>query len=207
MTPARVAVAAVLLLASTTPALAKDYGQLGEIFPIIEVDLLKAIAARLKGMSASGELGKIQDDLKERTIARVKRPAPVEGLSPALEARTSIYDPSIVFDHDVVNAAGQVVVKRGVRVNPLQFLPYREVLVFFDGDRPAEEKYVLERFGQRTDAKLIMTKGSPFDAMGRLHHRFYFDQGGMLSTKLGVRHTPTIVERAGDVLKLSEVPL
>ena len=82
MTPARVAVAAVLLLASTTPALAKDYGQLGEIFPIIEVDLLKAISARLKGMSASGELAKIQDDLKERTIARVKRPAPVEGLSP-----------------------------------------------------------------------------------------------------------------------------
>ena len=147
-------VASVLLLATAVTALAHDYGQQGEVFPVIEVDLLKAISARLKGMSASGEMGKIQEDLKQRTIARVKRPPPVEGLSPAIEARSFTYDPSIVFDHDVVNATGQVIVKRGARVNPLQFLPYREVLVFFDGDRPAEEKFVLDHYGQRDDAKL-----------------------------------------------------
>lgn len=198
---------ATLALTPGGTALARDYGQQGEVFPVIEVDLLKAIAARLKGMSASGEMARLQEDLKQRTIARVKRPVPVAGLSPAVAPRTFTYDPSIVFDHDVTNARGQVIVKRGARVNPLHFLPYAEVLVFFDGDRPAEARYVLARFGGRADAKLIMTRGSPFDAMGQYHHRFYFDQGGVLTTKLGVRHTPTIVERDGDVLSLREVPL
>ena len=204
---AALSIGAALLLSLAVPARTRDFGQQGELFPVIEVDLLKAIAARLKGMNSSGEMARIQEDLKQRTIARVKRPAPVAGLSPATAARTFIYDPSIVFDHDVVNARGVVVVKRGAKVNPLHFLPFHEVLVFFDGDRPIEEKYVLDHFGQQIDAKLIMTKGSPFEAMGRLHHRFYFDQGGMLTTKLGVHRTPTVVLRVGDVLKLSEVPL
>ena len=46
--------------ALATSAAAKDYGQLGTMFPIEEVDLLKAISARLHGMQANGDLTRAQ---------------------------------------------------------------------------------------------------------------------------------------------------
>jgi conjugal transfer pilus assembly protein TraW len=37
--------------------------------------------------------------------------------------------------------------------------------------------------------------------------RFYFDQEGRLTGKLGVRHTPAIAQQDGRVVKLSEIVL
>ena len=195
------------LVALASSAVAKDYGQLGTTFPIEEVDLLKAISARLHGMQANGDLARAQQALKDRTIAGVMRPHPVDGLTPASEARTFTYDPSIEFDHDVRDRQGHLIVARGARFNPLKMLPFNETFVFFDGDRKAEMDFVLARFLGRPDVKLIMTKGAPFAAMKAWHQRFYFDQGGLLTIKLGVRHTPTTVARDGDVLRLNEIVL
>ena len=202
---ARPIVFGLAVLAST--AAAKDYGQLGAMFPIEEVDLLKAISARLHTMQNNGDLARTQQVLKDRTIAGVMRPHPVDGLTPASEARSFTYDPSIEFDHDVRDRKGHLIVARGARFNPLKMLPFNETFVFFDGDRKAEMDFVLARYRGRPDVKLIMTNGAPFAAMKAWHQRFYFDQGGLLTTKLGVRHTPTTVARDGDVLRLNEIVL
>ena len=37
--------------------------------------------------------------------------------------------------------------------------------------------------------------------------RFYFDQGGNLTGKFGIRHTPALVRQRGDVLVVGEVVL
>ena len=58
-----------------------------------------------------------------------------------------------------------------------------------------------------TAAKIIFVSGSPFDAMKPWQRRFYFDQGGTLTSKFGIRHTPAVVSAAGASLKISEVPL
>jgi conjugal transfer pilus assembly protein TraW len=34
--------------------------------------------------------------------------------------------------------------------------------------------------------------------------RFYFDQDGRLTTHFGIRHTPAVVERKGDLLLVTE---
>lgn len=201
--------AALVLAASrlAVPAEAKDYGQLGATFPIEEVDLLKAIAARLHAMAANGDLARAKETLKARTIAGVMHPRPVEGLTPASTARSFTYDPTIEFDHDVHDRQGHLIVARGSLFNPLVMLPFNETFVFFDGERKAELDFVLARFRGRPDVKLVMTKGAPFAAMKTWHQRFYFDQGGLLTTKLGVRHTPTVVARDGQVLRLNEIVL
>ena len=58
----------------------------------------------------------------------------------------------------------------------------------------------------------IFVSGSPFDAMKPYQRRFWFDQGGQLSAKFGIRHTPAVVTGAPisngiKALKVSEVPL
>ena len=80
---------AALLAVLLCPAevLARDYGQRGTVFPVIERDLLEQIHSRLTQMERSGETARLNEDLKRRTIARVGRPDPVAGIVRASEAR------------------------------------------------------------------------------------------------------------------------
>ena len=65
----------VLTIALALPAAAqaRDYGQQGAVFPVIERDLLEQIHSRLVAMEKSGETAKLNDQLKRRTAARVNR--------------------------------------------------------------------------------------------------------------------------------------
>lgn len=200
-------VAFIAVLFSSTASQARDYGRLGEVFPIEEVNLLQAIASRLKGMQSSGELARKQDEFRKKVAASIDRPTRVQGLSPATSPRVFRYDPSMVFQETIKDDKGRVIVPAGTRVSPAQFIPFTQTFIFFDGDRKEEMDFVMSRYARREDVKLIMTNGAPLKAMKFYQQRFYFDQGGTLTTRLGIRRTPTVVEPDGQFLKLTEVVL
>ncbi len=196
--------AGVMLLAFTSPVLARDYGQLGTTTPVIEPDLLAAIEARLLAVQASGRLAAMQKELAARTAAKVKRPPPVEGLSPATATKTWTYDPTITVAGDIFDHQGHLIIAAGRKVNPLDTVGLRQSLVFLDADDPAQLRWAVKATTP-LNAKLILTKGSPFDVMKAEQRRVYFDQGGKLTTKFGIRHTPAVVEQAGRVLRVTEL--
>jgi len=68
--------------------MARDYGQHGTVWPVIEPDLLQQIHARLTQLEKTGETARLNEELKRRTIARVNRPEPVTGLSLAPATRS-----------------------------------------------------------------------------------------------------------------------
>ncbi|PKP99176.1 MAG: type-F conjugative transfer system protein TraW [Alphaproteobacteria bacterium HGW-Alphaproteobacteria-13] len=185
---------------------AADYGQMGQTFPIIEADLLTTIETRLRTLEANGGIERLQREMQEQAVASVRRPKRLDGMTPASVKREWLYDPSIVTDDDIVDAKGNVIAARGTRVNPLDMVQLRQALVFIDGDNAAELQWALRTWSD-TAAKIIFVSGSPFDAMKPWQRRFYFDQGGTLTTKFGIRHTPAVVSEAGSRLRISEVPL
>lgn len=192
---------------TSVPASAKDYGVRGKTFAVSEVDLLKSISQRLRIMQSSGEIDRLNGQFRDRAIAKINRPTPVQGMSPATVKRSFFYDPTMVFGGDVKDDKGRIIVRKGQSMNPLDTLPFNQTYVFFDGDRPEEMKYVTENFANDAQIKLIMVKGAPLDAMKRYRRKFYFDQTGYLTTKLGVRHTPAVMVRDGKKLKIEEIPL
>src|SRR3546814_4590231 len=84
----------VLALALPATAQARDYGQRGTVFPVIERDLLEQIQSRLVGLEASGETARLNEDLKRRTLARVDRPSPIAGIARASESRSWVFHPT-----------------------------------------------------------------------------------------------------------------
>ena len=60
-----------LALAIAPQAMARDYGQHGAVWPVIEPDLLQQIHARLTQLEKTGETARLNEELKRRTIARV----------------------------------------------------------------------------------------------------------------------------------------
>ena len=190
-------------LAIAAPAAARDYGQQGAVWPIAEPDLLQQIHARLTQLERTGETARLNEQLKQRTIARINRPQPVAGLVQASIERTWRFDPTITVERDIADNRGRVIVAAGTRVNPLDTVPLRSPLVFLDGDEPAQLAWALKRFGS-TPAKLILVKGAPLELMKARQRRFYFDQGGTLVKRFGIRAVPASVEQQGRVLVITE---
>lgn len=197
---------ATVLSILSEAASARDYGQQGEVFPVIETDLLSVIQNKLTTMQTSGALDRANKELAARTEARVKRPTPVKGIVVASQSRSWIHDPTITVEQDLRDGKGRVIVARGTRVNPLDTVPFRQRLVFLDGDDPAQVAWVMGRT-TALNAKLILVRGSPFALMKAEQRRFYFDQSGTLTTKFGVRAVPAVIEQAGRTLKVSEIAI
>ena len=196
--------AAVTLSASPAPA--RDYGQQGAVFPVIEADLLTVIRNKLTHMQASGATDRANRALGQRTAARVRRPAPVAGIATAVEPRAWTVDPTITVRQDLRDTKGRVIVTAGSRVNPLDTVPLRQRLVFLDGDDPAQVAWATSRT-TALNAKLILVKGSPFALMKAEQRRFFFDQSGTLTRHLGIRAVPAVVEQQGRTLSIRELVL
>ena len=199
---------ALLILAAmfTLPvsAQARDYGQHGTVFPVIERDLLEQIQSRLIAMEASGETARLNEKLKRQTLARVNRPAPVAGIARASETRRWSFDPTITLAADIRGAKGELIHTAGTRVNPLDSVSLRSDLLFIDGDDPDQLAWALK---QNAGAKLILVKGAPLKLMKARQRRFYFDQGGKLTGKFGIGAVPARVRQNGRLLEISEVAL
>ncbi|KWV92512.1 type-F conjugative transfer system protein TraW [Erythrobacter sp. AP23] len=195
---------ALLLAAFPSGVQARDYGQRGAVFPVIERDLLEQIHSRLAQMEKSGETARLNQELKRRTIVRVNRPDPVAGLIRAHESRSWQFDPTITLAADIRGAKGELIHAAGTRVNPLDSVKLRSDLLFFDGDDPAQIRWALR---QDANAKLILVKGAPLELMNARQRRFYFDQGGKLTEKFGIKAVPARVRQNGRQLEISEIAL
>lgn len=197
--------ASALALIVAGQAQARDYGQHGTVWPVIEPDLLAQIHARLARLEASGETAKLNDELKRRTIAKVNRPTPVAGMGLASAVRRWSFDPTITVDTDIKDDKGRTIIARGTRVNPLDTVPLRAPLVFLDGDDKAQVDWALARYG-RTAAKFILVGGAPLELMKAKQRRFYFDQSGKLSEHFAIRAVPAVIEQSGRALIVTEQP-
>lgn len=198
--------ASALALIVANQASARDYGQQGTVWPVIEPDLLQQIHARLQHLEATGETARLNEELKRRTIARVNRPEPVAGITSASEKRVWRFDPTITVERDIADDKGRVIIAAGTRVNPLDTVPLRAPLVFLDGDDPAQLAWAAQRYGA-TRAKLILVRGAPLELMKARQRRFYFDQGGNLVKHFGIRAVPATVEQQGRLLVITEAPI
>ena len=202
----RLGSAAILLsaLAAAFPgsAPAADLGVRGAAWPIAEPDLLGEIEARLAHMRRSGKLASFEAQARARS--RLEQPAPVPGIAPARERRTRLFDAAIVVERDIRLPGGTLIAAAGARVNPLARHPLTRGLLFIDGRRPVEVGWAL---AYAKPAKIVLLAGRPLDLV-RSHGRpFFFDQGGRLAARLGLRFTPALVEQAGTALRITEIPV
>ena len=196
--------ALAILPAAGMPAAGADLGVRGATWPIAEPDLLVQIESRLLEMERSGERARIEREARARARARLEEPDPVAEIAPAREARSRTFDPSIKVERDIRLPDGTLIAAAGTRVNPLARHALTRDLLFVDGRREAEIAWALE-YAQ--PAKIVLLAGRPLD-LARTHGRaFFFDQGGRLAARFGLRFTPALVEQAGTQLRITEIPV
>ena len=199
-----VLLAALPIAAITLGASAKDLGVRGATWPVAEPDLLTEIETRLLQMQQSGELARLEEDARIRARRQLEEPEPVPGIAPATEERSRPFDPAITVARDIRTPDGTLIAAAGTRVNPLEHLPLTRALLFIDGRREAEVAWAL---AHDRPAKIVLLAGRPLELMRRHRRPFFFDTGGRLAARFGIAATPTLVERDGSRLRLTEIPI
>ena len=201
--------AAALLFAAMLAALpgaasAKDLGVRGATWPVAEPDLLEEIEARLLEMERSGALARFEDEARAAARRKLEEPAPAPGIAPTREERSRLFDPAITVARDIRSADGALIAAAGTRVNPLERVALARDLLFVDGRRAAEVAWAL---AHERPAKIVLLAGRPLVLMREHRRPFYFDQGGRLAARFGLRFTPSLVAQDGTRLRITEVPV
>lgn len=201
-----------IMIFSTVILNAKELGCMGETFPIQEESLLTVILSKLQHMSDSGKLKDIEKEIQKRVATSIKNPKPVSNIGHTKVESIHTYDPSITVKSDLKDQNGTIFHKKGDVVNPLKMRSMTKPLLFIDGEESSHIEWAKRKLKKNRFSKVIIVKGKPLDihiesedpTVGIYEHPIYFDQQGILTTKLEIQNVPAIVSQKGDVLEVKE---
>jgi conjugal transfer pilus assembly protein TraW len=180
--------------ASVYPASSQD--ALGPSYPITEPDMLEEIQARLKSMEKDGRMGQLKKEAIERSKQSIERPDAVKGIVKTRQARTFYFDPSWRVPRDITAPDGQVIARAGDVVNPLDYVPLSNHLLFFDQSDPKQVKKAAEILIRFNGAvKPILVAGEPLKLTRLWKRQVYFDQSGHLVRRFGITQVPALVSQ------------
>jgi conjugal transfer pilus assembly protein TraW len=204
----RCPILASLLCLSVIPSysLASDLGVVGPIYEIAERDLIEVMKERFRRLEQSGEMRKLEDRYKAKVVDAVERPRPISGITATQTARTYFVDPTWTLDRNVVDEKGQVLFPAGTRVNPLDYTPLTQTLMFFD-QRERSQVAFAKRFLAEAKARVkpILVGGEPLKLMRQWKREVFYDQGGVLSRKFLLKQVPALITQDGNRLRIDEI--
>ncbi len=176
---------------------AKDVGNYGHTFSIAEEDLLLMLQKRLN--NAHWDAQKCHE-IQNVLIEKIEKPLGIN-LPKALKIRIFAFDPTICLQTNITDQAGKIIIPKGTKINPLDTAKLNENLLFFDSNDAGQLAWAKTQNG-----KWILTSGAPLAIEKTENRPVYFDQGGYLTKKLGIRALPAKVSQAQDKLKVEEIP-
>ena len=148
----------------------------------------------------------LQRDAQSRAKQGIEQPAAITTVSRTTQPRTHYYDPSLVVPYAITDAEGRIIVTPGTTVNPLDTVSLSKHLLFFDARDAGQVKRARELLDQHSGrVKLILTGGSYLELMKRWQTPVFFDQQGLLTTKLHIQHVPALVYQDGRRLRIDEI--
>lgn len=197
----------ILLICAISTSYAQNLGVWGAVFPVVEQDIREFIYERLNQMQQNGELeklkGKFIKNVKEHTL----RPTPVAGLTTTEQPKTFYYDTTYVLNKTIEDDKGNVIAKAGTTINPLDTITLHGVMFFLDADDKRQTKWALENVKKYDYVRHILVRGNIKTAGESLKDRIYFDQYGLITKQLGIKHIPSVVKQEGKRLQIQEVGL
>jgi len=195
------------LLFITNIAQAKNLGVWGQLFPIEEQDIREFIYQRLNEMEQNGEMTKLNKKFIKNVKEHTLRPTPVAGLTTTKNPKIFYYDPTYILDKGIEDHEGNIIAKKGTIINPLDTITLHGVLFFLNADDKGQINWVLANIKKYDYVKYILVQGNIKEAGKRLSDRIYFDQHGLITKQLGIKHIPCIVKQEGKKLQIQEFAL
>jgi len=179
---------------------ALDLGQVAQSFPIKEQDFSEMMKNKLTAIP-SQQWQVHRQKIIDKTKERINRPQGVR-LPRTTKARNFMFDPSITTRQDILDHKGYVLVARGTKANPLDFIRLHQSLLLIDGDDREQVSW-----GASLSGLLVLVQGEPLKLARKLNRQVYFDQYQKIIQKFGIESVPAKVSQSGSQLVIEEIKL
>lgn len=188
------------LVLAASSAIAIDLGVIGQTYPVVEEDVVKAIEQKASQVDWSKYLDK--DKMEKRILSY--RPSDLSKLPPAREYRQRLVDMTHILEFDIPDQHGNVMYPKGYAFNPLDFIDYPTTIVVMDGsDRQQVEWFKASRYAKDITVKLIVTDGSYYD-LGKELGLPVFYLKSVIATKFRLEYVPSVVKQKGRMMEVTE---
>jgi conjugal transfer pilus assembly protein TraW len=107
-----------------------DLGRFGEVYDIAEIDLLEAIKSRLATLDGPR--------MRQQAIARFWQKRQFEVLPASREDRDRLIDLTVTAPRDLIAPNGNLIIRAGHAINPLDQMTFGLCLIVFDATQPAQ---------------------------------------------------------------------
>ena len=179
-----------------------DHGKQAHTFRVKERSLLEYIKEQLEKANNAGKIKELQQEYTKKAKEKILSPAPVPGITNTTNSRIFYFDPTYLQKENIKDHKGNILIKAGTTVNPLDHLSWGEPLLFIDGTSKEQLRWAMAQEG-----KITLVKGSPVNLYKKYNRWFYFDQGGLITSKFGISGVPARISQEGKKLKIEEVRL
>ncbi|OAI08246.1 TrbC family F-type conjugative pilus assembly protein [Methylomonas methanica] len=181
-----------------------DLGRLGDVYDIAEIDLLEEIKRRMAAIDWRQK--------QQQAIARFWDQQKFEVLPVALEDRERVIDMTITAPRNLIAPNGQLIVRAGQPVNPLDKMPFGLCLIVFDATETAQVHWIRQLSCQDKKARVmyLTTSVSRQDGWANLRaletslNSSVYLLTPDVRSRFQLQHVPSLVEQTGNRLVVRE---
>jgi conjugal transfer pilus assembly protein TraW len=181
-----------------------DLGRFGEVYDIAEIDLLEAIKSRLATLDGPR--------LKQQALARFWEKRPFEVLPEVQEDRDRTIDLTVTAPRDLVAPNGNLIIRAGHAVNPLDQMAFGLCLIVFDATQPAQLDTIKHLSCRDKSARVLylatqLSRQDGWEGLKNLETTL--DAPVYLLTpdvrqRFQLQHVPSVVEQSGNRIVVRE---
>jgi conjugal transfer pilus assembly protein TraW len=184
-----------LATAAATWAESKDLGRFGKVYPIVEPNLIEELQRKAPPVDLE-QIRKDHETYQPKNLVKL----------PKTKADGSFQvDMTYTLDHDITDAQGNILYKKGFTFNPMEYVNFRGGFVVIDGSDAKQVQWfkATNYFGNK-QALLLLTDGYAAKLAKDLHRPVFFLTKDMQS-RLKLKSVPSIVVPVGMKLMVREV--
>jgi conjugal transfer pilus assembly protein TraW len=185
----------------------EELGIYGPSFEIKEQDFEEMITGRLAILEMQGRVAEFNRTLAKKITTTIQNPPRVSWIEKAKKNHRFLVDVSKVITKDIKDLRGNVIAKKGTRVNPLSHTEFAKDIYFIDGDDLEQARWLKAQKNNKQNRIVILVGGSPIKLQEELQERMYFDLRGDFSAKFNISKVPSIVRGQGNMAQVEEIAL
>jgi len=181
-----------------------DLGRLGNVYDIAEIDLLEEIKRRMAAIDWRQK--------QQQAIAHFWDQQKFEVLPVALEDHERVIDITVTAPRNLTAPNGQLIVRAGQTVNPLDKMPFGLCLIVFDATETAQVQWVRQLSCQDKKARVMylatsVSRQDGWDDLKALEtslNSSVYLLTPDVRNRFQLQHVPSLVEQTGNRLVVRE---
>ena len=192
------AIISILFLPAVAAAGVKIVATVGTTYSITEKDALVEIEERAKAVDWSKTMPKPRDLVSFRPAAMSKLPK-------ASRDKRYLVDLTYTLKQDLPNGRGGILYPKGYTFNPLDIVPFDQVLVIIDGDDREQIAWLFTSpLLANPKTRIMVTDGESRDLAAKLNLPVTYADSRIIS-RFRVGAVPAIIQAQGKLILVEEV--